>query len=112
MPRMENDLAEYLSSLTPFAKETVLWSTGTLRLESYLTTSIPPLKYVTSARAVVTDGSRVLVVQDPDNRHILPGGRLEFEETPEEALRREVIEETGWSLACIPAYRHSALHPH
>ena len=98
---MEKDLAENLSSLAPFAKEMVCWPTGTLRLESYLTDSIPPLKYVTSARAVVTDGSRVLVVQDPDNRHILPGGRLEFKETPEEALRREVIEETGWSLACI-----------
>lgn len=98
---METVLAAFLSSLTPFAKEMVRWPSGTLRLESYLTDSIPPREYVTSARAVVTDGSRVLAVQDPDNRHILPGGRLELKETPEEALRREVIEETGWSLACI-----------
>ena len=29
----------------------------------------------------------------------MPGGRLEPNETPEDGLRREVLEETGWSLA-------------
>ncbi len=98
---MGNDPAEFLSSLTPFAEEMLHWPTGTLRLECYLTDETPPRNYVTSARAVVTDGDQVLVVQDPANQHIIPGGRLELEETPEDALRREVMEETGWSLVCI-----------
>ena len=48
---------------------------------------------------MVIDGDRVLVVQDPNSKHILPGGKLEPDETVEDALRREVLEETGWSLA-------------
>ena len=96
---MDDDLAEFLDPLTPFAEEMVTWTTGTMRLECYLTDRTPPRRYVTSARAVVTDGDRVLVIQDPSSRHIMPGGRLEPNETPEDALRREVLEETGWSLS-------------
>lgn len=98
---MENALAVFLRSLSPFAQEMLHWPIGTLHLACYLTNKTPPHPYVTSARAVVTDGNRVLVVQDPGNRHILPGGRLELNETPEDAVRREVMEETGWRLACI-----------
>ncbi len=98
---MENDLTAFLCSRRPFTQEMLRWPTGTLRLACYLTDSTPPRPYVTSARAVVTDGHRVLVVQDPDNCHILPGGRLERGETPADAVRREVMEETGWSLVWI-----------
>lgn len=96
---MDAELAAFLDSLTPFAEQTVTWPTATMRLACYLTDKTPPRRYVTSARAVVSDGDCVLVVQDPSNRHIMPGGRLEPNETPEDALQREVLEETGWSLA-------------
>ena len=96
---MDDDLTAFLGPLTPFTEEMVTWPTGAMRLACYLTDKAPLRRYVTSARAVVTGGDRVLVVQDPIDRHILPGGRLEPGETPEEALRREMIEETGWSLA-------------
>lgn len=98
---MENDLAEYFHALSPCAKDLLHWPTGTVRLACYLTDKTPPLQYVTSARAVVTNGHQVLVVQEGGNPHILPGGRLELKETPEDAVQREVMEETGWSLACI-----------
>ena len=98
---MDDDLAEFLNPLIPIAEEVVTWPVGTMRLASYLTDRMPPRKYITSARAVVTDGVRVLLVEDPIDKHIWPGGRLEPNETPEEALQREVIEETGWSLACF-----------
>ena len=97
---MDDDLAGFLSPLTAFAEETRIWGPlGTMRIAGYLTGGPPPRRYVTSARAVVIDGDRVLLVQDPEEKHIIPGGRLESGETPEDALRREVIEETGWGLA-------------
>ena len=95
---MDDDLAAFLGPLDPFAEEVVTWNVGTMRVACYLTDRAPPRRYVTSARAVVTDGDSVLVVQEPSSRHVLPGGRLEPGETPEDALQREVLEETGWSL--------------
>ena len=96
---MDEDLATFIAPLTGLTKETHAWSVGRFHLTCYLTDRMPPPRYVVSARAVVTDADRVLVVQDPTTKHILPGGRLEPDETVEDALRREVLEETGWSLA-------------
>ena len=103
---MDDELAEFLSPLTPFTEEEVTWPTGTMRLACYLTDRTHPSSYVTSARAVVTDGDRVLVVQDPGGRHIMPGGRLESNETPEDALQREVLR--GRRDAGYPPARASA----
>ena len=96
---MDADLAVFIAPLTAYTEEMHAWSVGRFHLACYLTDSVPPPRYVVSARAVVTDGDQVLVVQDPNSKHILPGGRLEPDETVEDALRREVLEETGWSLA-------------
>ena len=98
---MDDDLAAFLGPLTPFGEEMVTWSFGALRLACYLTDRTPPRRYVTSATAVVTDGDRVLVVQHPTDRHIVPGGRLQPNEAPEDALQREVLEETRWTLECF-----------
>ena len=96
---MDDDLAAFTAPLSASTEEMHAWSVGRFHLACYLTDSVPPHQYVVSARAVVIDGDRVLVVQDPNSKHILPGGKLEPDETVEDALRREVLEETGWSLA-------------
>jgi 8-oxo-dGTP diphosphatase len=99
---MDDDLAAYLAPLTAFAEERHTWPTGPMRLRCYLTERPPPLRYVTSARGIVIDGDRVLAFEDPNNdKNLMPGGRLEPNETPEDALRRELLEETGWSLAAF-----------
>lgn len=58
--------------------------------------------------AVAGDGDRILLVEQsaPDDAApawMLPGGRVEDGETPEEALRREVLEETGLRIIGDPA---------
>lgn len=52
--------------------------------------------------ALYTDrGRKILLLRrvDKDNLYILPGGHLELHETPEEAVRRELREETGLEVS-------------
>lgn len=72
-----------------------------LHVAVYLSHETPPLSYITSVRAVVLRDGAVLMQQDRDSRHILPGGRREGNESLECTLRREVGEETGWSLSSL-----------
>lgn len=52
--------------------------------------------------AVVVEGGKVLLVRRGhaplEGRWTLPGGLVELGETLEDALRREVLEETGWTV--------------
>ncbi|WP_433030443.1 NUDIX domain-containing protein [Actinomycetospora sp. CA-053990] len=58
--------------------------------------SVGPLHSVSVAGVVVDDRRRVLVVKRRDNgQWQAPGGVLELEETLEEGVAREVLEETG-----------------
>jgi len=56
-------------------------------------------RYYISIKAVIRDGGKVLLVQKPDGRWDLPGGRMEPEETPQESLIRETFEEIGVMIA-------------
>lgn len=64
-----------------------------------------PLVLVAAAALVDGDG-RVLVAERPTGKPMaglweFPGGKLEAGETPEAALRREIVEELGVTLCCI-----------
>ncbi len=57
--------------------------------------------------AVIRDGARLLLVQEQgiDNREatwMLPGGRVAYGESPEVAVSREILEETGLSVTGTP----------
>ena len=105
---MDDALAAFLAPLTALMEATVDWGPHRLRLADYLTVEQPPLPCVTSSRAVLIAGDNVLAVRDPSGQQIMPGGRLEAGESPEDALRRKVLEETGWTIARLHrlGFRH------
>lgn len=97
------ELARFLAGRAPLTGEEVVWGRGEratrLRVAGYLGGDRPPLSFVTSVRCLVLRGDDVLVVRNVDDEtHVVPGGRREEGETPEETARREVLEETGWAL--------------
>ena len=71
----------------------------------------PQRRFGVAVKAAILRGRRLLVLYksaaeassgpDPDVRIDLPGGRIRFGESPIEALRREVGEETGLEIAPI-----------
>ena len=107
---MDPDLQSFLALHKPLATESTSWGDNMpLDITLYLSRQPPPLTLVTSVRSVVFRGDSVLVVRDADNHfHIIPGGRRERDETIEETLRREVLEETGWTLdkSCLLGFMH------
>ena len=100
---MCGELASFLDRYTPQCEESAVWGAGTLPLHitAYLGQETPPLSYVTSVRSLVFRGDELLVLHNQDGAHILPGGRREAGETLEETLRREALEETGWTLQAL-----------
>lgn len=93
------ELLAYLQRSRRISGVDVNWGTR-LRIESYVNPEPPPraLEYVTSVRCLVLREREVLVVRDPNGVHLLPGGHRERDETFEETVRREVLEESGWSI--------------
>lgn len=101
-------LKAFLRGSTPLAEERLNWSGGgeefvqTRATYALNPSDSPPLSLVTSVRAVLTRGPQVMVMRDPDGEHIVPGGRLDDGEGLLEALRREMLEETGWTVRGEP----------
>jgi ADP-ribose pyrophosphatase YjhB (NUDIX family) len=87
----------FSATMTPIAEEQIVWCGGTIRLQLkvYLARELPSLEYVTSVRAVLMSDTGCAVLRNADGVHVLPGGRLEPDETLEAALLREIREETG-----------------
>jgi len=92
---MVDALREFLAPLRPEAREHVQWGDISLLMASYVHDPLPPLDFVTSVRAVVLTPIGVAVLHNPDEAHVLPGGRLEDGEDLLTALQREVLAETG-----------------
>ena len=73
-------------------------------------------KFTVSAAAIVVDGNdKVLLLNHvlrPYSGWGLPGGFIERGEQPEEAIRRELREETGIELEYLKMFRVRTLGPH
>jgi ADP-ribose pyrophosphatase YjhB (NUDIX family) len=100
---MDEDLRRFVAEHAPHAEEDVRWthadgSPMPLHVTCYVGAFGPPENLVTSVRAVVTEGGKVLTLRNPGGVHALPGGRRRAGETVEETLRREVMEESGYLI--------------
>jgi 8-oxo-dGTP pyrophosphatase MutT (NUDIX family) len=97
---MALNVKQFLAEYEPFVTETAVWGESSLLMNYYLAAARPPRPYITSVRAVVFHQDAVLVIQDNRNNHfVVPGGRCEENESLAETLHREVLEETGWTIA-------------
>ncbi|MEJ7837352.1 MAG: NUDIX domain-containing protein [Thermomicrobiales bacterium] len=112
---VQTELDVFLSTHTAVASESALWRGGQIKftVSLFLTTDMPPDELVTSARCMIVAFDQVLVLTNPDGEHILPGGRRERRESIEDALVREVYEETGITVQssehiAISHYHHES----
>lgn len=97
---MASSLEDFLQDLTPTATDAADWGDIYLNIHLYLTPRMPDRRdLITSVRGIIFKGNEVLVLQDTDTTyHLLPGGQIESGESYESALRRELLEETGWTI--------------
>jgi 8-oxo-dGTP pyrophosphatase MutT (NUDIX family) len=95
-------LAAYVDRFPAGAQESARWGAERqiqLRITVHLSDEPPPPALVSSVRCLLFRGDELMVLR---NRHteayIVPGGRREGDEPIDATLRREVGEETGWTL--------------
>jgi 8-oxo-dGTP pyrophosphatase MutT (NUDIX family) len=96
-------LADFLRGQTAVSQATPTWQWQNqpipLHEHTYLCPTLPPDELISSSRAIIFRGNEVMVVWDHQNNpYIAPGGRREPGESVLQTLRREVREETGWSV--------------
>lgn len=96
-------LHAFLAPLSSQWTEIADWPLARFAVNGYQCDQLPPAEFITSVRAIVLRRTselrtEVLVVQDPERYHIIPGGRREADETLVATAAREVLEETGWRV--------------
>ena len=94
-------LDPFLANTSASATQRVVWADGqiVLSVSSYLDDRYPPAELVTSVRGIATLDQQVVMLENRDGKHFLPGGRREPGEAYIDTLRREILEECGLEVA-------------
>lgn len=68
-----------------------------------MTPEIPNCYYRISTKALIRDetGKKFLLSKETNNRYDFPGGGLDFGETPQEGIIRELQEEAGLTVTSV-----------
>jgi hypothetical protein len=101
-----------LERRSPIFDGEAIWPSARLRSRTFINDFAYPTELLSSARAVVFKGSRVVVVSEiHGENHIEPGGGIEPGETIEQTVRREVAEECGWAVGALKPLGFHFLEP-
>lgn len=100
---MNKDLDSFLASWGHCAEGWPVWSwQGSpvqLQERTFVCTQLPPDRFISSARVVLLRGEEVMVIRDHKHEpYIVPGGRRDPGESVRQTLRRELLEEVGWTI--------------
>jgi ADP-ribose pyrophosphatase YjhB (NUDIX family) len=78
-----------------------IWRVLPSKIQVVLSRIVRPLFQVFAVGVIFNQENRILLVKSTYQRFHpwgLPGGSLDYSETPEEAVKREVLEETGLTV--------------
>ncbi len=97
-------MIDFLKDLHFQTEESAIWGDIELRIRAYQTDVFPPAQFVTSVRCLLRQDEHIFVMHNHDGTvHIMPGGRVEGNESYLETLNREILEETSWTIQ-TPTY--------